>query len=120
MAKNYSGKGDVLDYVAGGAVASGAVVIMGDQVGIALSAAAAIGDEILVQVEGAFTGVPKSAGTAISKGDKVSWDASASAFSKGITPATGDVIGCGFAAADATSAATTMDVVLTENTGTAQ
>lgn len=117
MAKNFVAPGEVLEHTAGGTITSGQVVKVGDSVGIALGAAAS-GGTVSVRVAGRFT-VAKVAGTAWDQGDKVSWDASATAFGKGITPAAGDVIGVAYAATGALSAATTADIVLA-NPGTAE
>lgn len=73
MAKNYVGEGDVLDYTAGGvAVASGALVVMGKRVGIAL------GDiPPLTTGAAAVTGtwnVNKAVGEAVAQGDELYWD----------------------------------------------
>lgn len=106
MATNYVGEGKVIDYVAGGVVAVGSVVVTGDTVGIALKAAAASGDVIAVAIEGVFT-VAKTTGTAWTQGASVDWDASASEFHIGVTPAAGDVQDCGIAYAAAGSAAAT-------------
>ncbi len=107
MATNFKQDGAVLDHVAGGAIASGAIVPMGDSVSVALVAAAASGDVISVATEGVFE-VPKTTGTAWVQGDKLDWDASAVKFDKAIAvPASGDIEDCAYAAADAASGDTT-------------
>lgn len=113
MATTQVADGKVINFVAAGAVASGAVVVTGDTVGIALSAAAASGDVIAVAIEGVWT-VAKTTGTAWVQGDAIDWDASASEFHKGVTPATGDVALCGIAYAAAASAAATGQLKLTQ------
>ncbi|MDJ0513073.1 MAG: DUF2190 family protein [Methyloceanibacter sp.] len=111
MATNYVGPGAVLDYTnAGSAISSGDVVVMGSTVGIAL-VDIATGATGAVATEGIFT-VAKVAGTAWAVGDKLDWDASESAFGKGITAAAGDVVGAGIAGAVAGSAATTGQIKL--------
>ncbi|HSH45105.1 MAG TPA: DUF2190 family protein, partial [Longimicrobiales bacterium] len=91
-------------------------VVMGDVVGIALTDIAG-GETGAVAIEGVFE-VAKAAGTAWDQGAKLDWDASASAFDIGVTPATGDVEDCGVAAEAAASAATTGYIRLTPGTGT--
>lgn len=110
MATNFVNEGAVVEYTAGADISSGDVVAMGDSVGIALTdiANGATGS---VMIEGVFT-VAKVAGTAWSAGDKLDWDASASAFAKGITEATGDISDCAIAFGDAATAATTATVKL--------
>lgn len=114
MAKNYSQHGNVLNYTAGASIDSGDAVLMGDTLGVALSDATS-GDEIAVQIEGVFE-LPKVTG-AINIGDKLDWDDSEDALGKGITPASGDIIGCGIAAAGAASGDETVMVKLTPGTG---
>ena len=111
MATNYIGEGKVLDFTAGGAVAVGAVVAMGDIVGIALVAAAASGDVIAVAIEGVFT-VAKTTGTAWAQGAAIDWDSGSSEFHDGVTPASGDVVSCGIAAVAAASADATGQIKL--------
>ena len=115
MATNYRQPGDVLDYTAGADIASGEFVALGDSIGVALNDIAG-GSTGPVAVEGVFE-VAKTAGTAWALGDKLDWDASASAFDKGLTAASGDIAGCAIAAADALAAATTATVKLA-NPGT--
>lgn len=118
MGSKYTQKGDVLTYVNGGSdISVNDVVVMADTVGIALVDIPG-GGEGSVAISGVFE-VPKVAGTAWGQGAVVDWDASASAFGIGITPAAGDVSGCGIAAAAAASADTVGYVVLTPGTGTA-
>jgi predicted RecA/RadA family phage recombinase len=65
--------GDVLDHTPGTAVASGAVVVMGAMVGVALANIAA-NQSGSVQVAGVFE-LPKLAGDVIAQGVDVYWDA---------------------------------------------
>jgi predicted RecA/RadA family phage recombinase len=90
---------------------------MGDTVGIAASDMDT-GESGTVFVEGVYS-VAKATGTAWGVGDKVDWDASASAFDINVTPASGDVTGCAMAAAPAAADATTGLVKLTPGTGSA-
>lgn len=110
MATNYVGEGKVLNYTAGGTVSAGDVIVTGSTVGILLKGGVS-GNVLPLAVEGVFT-VAKTAGTAWVQGDKIDWDASASAFHKGVTPAAGDVVGAGVAAIAAASAATTAQIKL--------
>lgn len=116
MATNYRGEGKVIDYTAGGTIAAGDVVIAGDTVGIALVDMVS-GDVGAVAIEGVFQ-VTKVAGTVWNQGDAIDWDASATAFQKGVTPASGDVVLCGIAVLAAASGATTASLKLT-NAGAA-
>ena len=107
MATNFSQEGKVLDHVSGGVIASGAIVPMGDSIGVALKAAAASGETIAVGVEGVFS-LAKTTGTAWVQGDKLDYDASTAKMDKAIAvPAAGDIEDCAYAAADAASGATT-------------
>jgi len=116
MATNYVQPGDVIEYTAGADISSGDVVVVGDNVGIALTdiANGATGS---VQIAGVFT-VPKTSGTAWNQGDRVDYDVSAGEFHKGLTAASGDVENCGIAFAAAASGDTTANVLLTPGTGT--
>ena len=105
MATSYVGEGKTLNYVAGGTIAVGDILVVGDTVGVALVAGVS-GDVIAMAIEGVFT-VAKTTGTAWVQGDAIDWDASASEFHKGVTPASGDVVLCGIASAAAASAAAT-------------
>ena len=116
MATTYVQDGYVLDYTAGANIDSGAVVAMGNIVGIAL-VDIANGDTGSVRVDGVFT-LDKTAGTAWAQGDLLTWDVSASEFTKGGTPATGDIVGCAVAAAPAGSADTSAKVLLRAIPGT--
>jgi predicted RecA/RadA family phage recombinase len=69
--------GDHIDHTPSGDIAAGDVVVMGDLIGIA-NAPIAANTERAVAVSGVFQ-VPKATGTstAIAKGKKVYWDATA-------------------------------------------
>lgn len=74
MAKNFVCDGKVMDYINGGDVdiASGAVVVIGDTVGIAVTNIAK-GQTGAVEIEGVFT-LPKAGGTALIQGEKTFWN----------------------------------------------
>jgi len=111
MTTKYVNSGDTVEYTASGAVASGAVVVIGDAVAVALAAAAASGDVIAVSRKGRFT-LAKTTGTAWNQGDKLDWDVSEQEFHKGLSSALGDVTDCAIAAVDAASGDATGDVIL--------
>lgn len=109
MATNYSGDGHVITWTngTGSAVSSGDVVVVGQQIGVAL-VDIANGDSGSVQLDGVFD-LPKVDAAVIAQGESVIWDASAGAFDdNAATPATGDVSGCAVAmeAKGATTGAT--------------
>jgi len=114
--KNYVQQGAILDHTAASAITGGDPVVMGDSVGIAVGDIDSGGGGS-VAVEGVYQ-VTKASGTAWTQGDALDYDASAGAFDKDISGASGDVTGCAIAAADATSGATSGKVKLT-NPGTA-
>jgi predicted RecA/RadA family phage recombinase len=74
MAKNYVQEGDVLNYTnaGGAAIASGALVIIGKRVGIALGTIAP-GASGSLAATGVFT-LPKLGTDAIGEGDLLYWD----------------------------------------------
>lgn len=115
MARTYRQPGLKLTHVAAGNISAGDVVVIGDTVGIA-EVDIATGGAGVISIEGVHA-VPKAAGTAWSQGDRLDWDASAGAFTKGATWASGDVLGCAIAAADAGATDTTGEVKLTPGTG---
>ncbi|RDH86378.1 MAG: recombinase RecA [endosymbiont of Escarpia spicata] len=117
MTTKYQQDGNVIEYTAGSAVSSGDVIAINDMVGVALAdiAASATGS---VRITGVFATIAKVAGTAWNQGDAVDWDASASAFGKGITTAAGDVTTAGIAFEAAASGDTTAVVMLTPGAGT--
>jgi predicted RecA/RadA family phage recombinase len=98
--------GDVWDHVASGAKASGDVVVMGDTVGVCLTAIAngAIG---AVEVAGVFR-LTKLTADVVVQGAKLYWDAGNSRLT--ITASTHKYAGRAAAAAGGTS--TTADVML--------
>jgi predicted RecA/RadA family phage recombinase len=117
MGRTFKQPGHILTYAnAGAAIAAGAVVVTGDVVGIALSDIPATTGEGPISIDGVHE-VPKTAGEAWVQGDLIAWDASEDEFAKTITPASGDVVGCGVAAAAAASAAVVGLIKLTPGTG---
>lgn len=75
MAQNFINEADNFKYVATGAIASGALVAFGGAdenktVGVALNAAAAAGDIVIVAHHGGFM-VPKASGDAVTQGQKL-------------------------------------------------
>lgn len=94
-AKQYA-RGDVLDYVAGGAITNGQVVVMGHALGVALKSGVS-GEIIPVAIEGVFE-LPKVPGAVFVQGEKLIFDVSAASgageFDDSLaTPATGDITG---------------------------
>jgi predicted RecA/RadA family phage recombinase len=93
MATNYVQEGNTIQWTNGGsAVVSGAVVVIGAMLGIALVDIGA-GETGSVAIEGVFN-VPKVDAAVIAAGETVVWDSSASEFDdSAATPASGDVSG---------------------------
>lgn len=120
MAKNYQQPGEVLDYTnnTGSAIASGAVVVAGNLLGVAL-VDIANGATGSVGIRGVYV-VPKVSGAVIAQGESLTWDVSAAAFDdKAATPATGDVTGAGAVAFEAAgNGVTTLAVLFTGAAGT--
>jgi len=73
MTSKYKQPGDVIDYTATAAIASGDVVVIGTKVGVALGAIAN-GSVGSVQVVGVFTLAKKSADV-VAQGAALYWDA---------------------------------------------
>ncbi|MFZ1827998.1 MAG: capsid cement protein [Candidatus Competibacteraceae bacterium] len=119
MTTKYVAEGEALVYSNTGAlIKSGAVVVIGNLIGVALVDIPATSGTGAVALKGVFT-VPKVAGSAWVQGAKLLYDVSAAAFDVGTaTPATGDVSGCCVAAAAALSAATTGQVLINMGVGT--
>ena len=93
MATNFVQNGDAMSITAGATYSSGDVVVVGEQIGIAVNdiASGAVG---VVNMCGVFN-VPKVSGAVIAAGESVIWDTSAGAFDdNAATPATGDVSAC--------------------------
>ena len=119
MAKNYVSDGNVINWTngTGSAVSSGDVVATGHCIGVAL-VDIADGATGSVAVEGVFT-VPKVSAAVFTQGEKLIWDASASAFDdSAATPATGDITGGAVAWIAGANAETTCTVKLTPGNAT--
>lgn len=119
MAKNHYQEGSVIDWTndTGAAIASGAVVVVGNLLGVALVDIPIAGSGS-VQIDQVWT-LPKVAGTAFTAGEAVIWDVSAGNFAgSGATPATGDVSNCVIAVEPAASAATEARIKLNVSIGT--
>lgn len=82
MATTYVRDGKTLTYTnsSSTAIAVGAVVLMGNTIGVAIAAIAASGGVGAVQIEGVFT-LAAAAGAWV-QGDNLYWDAGASKFTK--------------------------------------
>lgn len=118
MTDKFVARGDIMNYTAGGAIASGAVVELKHCIGVALRAAAASGDVIAVAVEGVFE-LPKTTASTWVVGEKLIWDTSAAKFDgSGATPATGDITGAGIAMRAGLNGETTCLVKLTPGNNT--
>jgi predicted RecA/RadA family phage recombinase len=104
MATNYHQDGTTVHYTnaTGSDIASGAPVVIGGQIGVAI-VDIADGDSGAVRMEGVFA-LPKAAGSAIGQGDAVDFDLSEGKIDGDITAAAGDLLGCGVAWADAATA----------------
>lgn len=114
MTTTYKQEGKVIQYTAGANISAGAVVKIGNVLGVALTdiASGATGS---VALEGVFS-VPKVSAAVIAQGESLTWDVSAGAFDdNAAVAATGDVTG---AAAHAwAGAAATTTTVLVKFTG---
>lgn len=105
MAKNYIQEGDVLDYAAGGAaIASGAVVLTGKRIGIALQDIAANAAGTL-SVTGVWS-IAKLGTDVIGVGDLLYWDAANSR----LTATAGGNTLAGYATAPAGNGVTTVSI----------
>lgn len=116
---NHVSSGNTLPWAngTGSAVSAGAVVAIGHCIGIAVEdiANGATGS---VALEGVFT-VPKVSAAVFTQGEKLIWDASASAFDdSAATPATGDITGGAVAWIAGANTETTCTVKLTPGNAT--
>jgi len=118
MATNYVQEGEVIQYIAGSNISAGAVVKIGQILGVAL-VDIANGETGSVAIKGVYT-VPKVSGAVIAQGESLTWDVSAGAFDdNAATPATGDVTGAAAVAAEAAgNGVTSFDVIFTGVAGT--
>ena len=112
-------KGESLVYSnTGSAILAGAVVVMGNSVGVALEDIAATTGTGMVGIEGVYN-VPKVTAAVIAVGEIVIFDVSVAKFDdSAATPATGDITAGAIAVAAGTSSDTTIDVKLTPGAGT--
>lgn len=119
MSKNAVQDGNVIQFVnAGSAIAAGDVVVVGQQIGVALVDIAATTGVGSVAMDGVFD-VPKVSAAVIAQGESVIYDVTAAAFDDNLaTPATGDVSGCCIAWESAGAAVTTIAVKLNVGVGT--
>lgn len=119
MATNYVEEGSNLLYSnTGSAISSGDVVVVGEQIGVALVDIAATTGTGTVAMEGVFN-LPKVSGAVIAQGESVIWDVSATAFDdNAATPATGDVSNACTAWEGAGSGVTTIAVKINTGKGT--
>lgn len=101
MATNYVQPGDAMEYTAGGAITSGTPVLVGDLLGVALTAAAASGDIITLGLEGVYTLTKKTHATTepIAKGAKVYWEVASSKITYTDNSAANKHVGYAFEAA---------------------
>ncbi len=118
MATNYHQDGQTVDYTnaTGTDIASGDPVVIGSQLGVAITDIADT-ESGAVAMEGVFS-IPKATGTAINQGAAVDFDVSVGNADGGLTPATGDLTGCGIAWATAASGDTTVLVKLNASAAT--
>lgn len=105
MAKNFIQPGKVIDYTAGSNITSGAALVIGVLLGVALTDIAS-GETGGVQIEGVFE-MPKLSTAVITAGAKLIWDVSAGKFIIA-SAATGDLDGCAVAIAAAGNGTTTV------------
>lgn len=92
--KNFNQPGNIMPFTATAAIQSGAVVVVGNVLGVSTRALAS-GEAGELATVGVFT-VPKVSGAVIAAGESLTYDVSAGAFDDNLaTPATGDVTGAG-------------------------
>ena len=106
MTNKYVQPGDVIDYTAGSAIASGQVVVMGVRVGVALAAIAA-GATGPVQVTGVFT-IAKLSSDVVAQGALLYWDNGNSR----LTTTVGSNVLAGYATAAAGNGVATVNIKL--------
>lgn len=106
MTTKYVMSGEVVDYVAGSAISSGQVVVMGVRVGVALAAIAS-GATGAVRVKGIFT-IAKLSTDTPAQGALLYWDAGNSR----LTTTVGSNVLAGYASKAAGSGATTVEINL--------
>jgi len=106
MTTKYVMSGDVIDYVAGSAVSSGQVLLIGARVGVAMTAIAS-GATGAVAVEGVFT-IAKLSTDVVAQGALLYWD---NANSR-LTTTVGSNVLAGYAAKAAGNGVTTVEINL--------
>lgn len=119
MATNYVSDGNVIQWTngTGSDVSSGALVVAGHTLGVAL-VDIANGASGSVAVEGVFT-APKVSAAVFVQGEKLIYDVSAGAFDdSAATPASGDITGGAVAWIAGANAETTCTVKLTPGNAT--
>ena len=119
MTSKFVARGDVIDYSnAGAAIASGAVVELKHNLGVALADIAATTGLGAVAIEGVFE-LPKVSAAVFVQGEKLIWDTSAGAFDDSAAlPAAGDITGAGIAMRAGANGETTCLVKLTPGNAT--
>lgn len=117
MATNYDSEGAVITYSnTGSAISAGDVVVVGEQIGVALVDIAATTGTGSVAMSGVFD-LPKVDAAVIAQGESVIWDVSAGKFDdNAATPATGDVSGC-CVAMEGKGATTSENILVKLNVG---
>jgi len=78
MAKNKIQNGETMDFTAAANLASGDVVVLGEQIGVVLNTV--VSGQIGVAAMECVFELPKVAAAVIAAGESVIWDSSASAF----------------------------------------
>lgn len=121
MTDKFVQRGDVMNYVAGGTITNGQVVVMGHTLGVALKGGSS-GDTIPVAIEGVFE-LPKVSAAVFVQGEKLIFDISAAAGAgefddSAASPATGDITGGAIAMREGKNAETTCLVKLTPGNAT--
>lgn len=106
MTSKFVMSGEVIDYVAGGAISSGQVLLIVNRVGVALNPIAN-GATGAVAVKGVFT-IAKLSTDVVAQGDLLYWDAGNSRLTT--TAGTHKLAGYAFAAAG--NGATTVEISL--------
>lgn len=106
MTTKYVMSGEVVDYLAGGAISSGQVVVMGVRIGVAL-AAIVNGAYGAVRVKGIFT-IAKLSTDVVAQGALLYWDAGNSR----LTTTVGSNVLAGYATKAAGNGVTTVEINL--------
>jgi len=104
MSRNYIQEGEVLNHVAAAAIISGAVVLIGKRIGVAVADIAS-GEIGALAVEGVFA-LPKVAANAPAQGALLYWDNTAKLIT---TTAAGNTL-AGYAAAPAVNGDATVQI----------